>query len=154
MTPCTAAGQASLSFTISWSFLQYLKLISIESMMPSNHLILCHLLLLLLSIFPSIRAFSCESALHIRWPKYWSFSFSISPSNEYSRLISFRINWFDLLAVQGTLKESSPTPQLESINSSALSLLYGPSLTSVHEYWKDHSFDYKDLCRQSDVSAF
>ena len=114
--------------------------------MPSNHLILCHLLLLLLSIFPSIRAFSCESALHIRWPKYWSFSFSISPSNEYSRLISFRINWFDLLAVQGTLKESSPTPQLQSINSSALSLLYGPSLTSVHDYWKDHSFDYKDLC--------
>ena len=102
VTPWTAASQASLSFNITSSFLQYLKLMSIESMMPSNHLILCHPLLLL-STFPSIRAFSCESALQIRWPKLqlqnWSFSFSISPSNEYSRLISFRIDWFDLLAV-------------------------------------------------------
>ena len=92
--------QASLSFTISWSLL---KLMSIESIMPSNHLILCCLLLLLPSIFPSSRVFSNESALCIRWPKYWSFSFSISPSNEYSGLIPFRIDWFDLLAVQGTL---------------------------------------------------
>ena len=99
--PWTAALQASLSFTISQSLL---KLMSIESVMPSNHLILCHLLLLLPSIFPSIRVFSNESALHIRWPKYWSFSFSISPSNEYSGLISFRMDWFDLLAIQGTLK--------------------------------------------------
>ena len=91
----------TLSITISQSLL---KLIPIELVMPSNHLILCHPLLLLLSIFPSIRVFSNESTLHIRWPKYWSFSFSISPSNEYSLLISFRINWFDLLAVQGTLK--------------------------------------------------
>ena len=91
----------TLSITISQSLL---KLIPIELVMPSNHLILCHPLLLLLSIFPSIRVFSNESILHIRWPKYWSFSFSISPSNEYSLLISFRINWFDLLAVQGTLK--------------------------------------------------
>ena len=98
--PWTAAYQASLSFTISQSLL---KLISIESMMPSNNLILCCPLLLLPSIFPSIRVFSNESALHIRWPKYWSFSF-ISPSNEYSGLISFKIDWFDLLAVQGTLK--------------------------------------------------
>ena len=100
-TPWTAACQASLSFTISWSLL---KLMSIESVMPSNHLTLCRPLLLLPSVFPSIRVFSNESTLHIRWPKYWSFSFSISPSNEYSGLISFRINWFDLLAVQGTLK--------------------------------------------------
>ena len=99
-TSRTAARQASLSFTISRSLLKFM---SIESVMPSNHLILCHPLILLPSIFPSIRVFSNESVLHIRWPKYWSFSFSISPSNEYSRLISFRIDWFDLLAVQRTL---------------------------------------------------
>ena len=101
-TPWTAAHQASLSITNSWSLL---KLMSIESVMPSNHLILC-CPLLLPSIFPSIRVFSNESVLHIRWPKYWSFSFSISPSNEYTGLISFRIDWFDLLAVQGTLNIS------------------------------------------------
>ena len=101
VTPRTAAYQASLSFTISWSLL---KRMSIESMMPSNHLILCCRLLLLSSVFPSIRVFSNESALHIRWPKYWRYTFIISPSNEYSQLISFRIDWFDLLAVQGTLK--------------------------------------------------
>ena len=100
-TPWTAACQASLSITNSRSLL---KLMSIESVMPSNHLIFCSPLLLLTSIFPSIRVFSNESVLRIRWPKYWSFSFSISPSNEYSGLISFRIDWFDLLAVQGTLK--------------------------------------------------
>ena len=100
MTPWTAAGQASLCITNSWSLL---RLMSIASVMPSNHLILCPLLLPL-SIFPSIRVISDESVLHIRWPKYWSFSFNISPSNEYSGLISFRINWFDLLAVQRTLK--------------------------------------------------
>ena len=100
-TPLTAACQASLSITNSWSVL---KLMSIESVMPSNHLILCYPLLLPPSIFPSIRVFSNELVLHIRWPKYWSFSFSRSPSNEYLRLISFRIDWFDLLAVQGTLK--------------------------------------------------
>ena len=100
-TPWTAAHQASLSITNSWS---WLKLTSIESVMPSNHLILCHPLLLLPSIFPSIRVFSNESALRIRWPKYWSFSFNISPSNEHSGLISFRMDWLDLLVVQGTLK--------------------------------------------------
>ena len=100
-TPWTTVCQASLSFTISWSLL---KLMSIESVMPSNHLILCYPLLLLPSVFPSIKVFSNESALCIRWRKYWRFSFSISPSNYYSGLISFRINWFDLLAVQGTLK--------------------------------------------------
>ena len=101
VTPWTAARQASLSITNSWSLL---KLMSIEKVMPSKHLIFCHPLLLLPSIFPSIRVFSNESVLCIRWPKYWSFSFSISPSNEYSRLISFRMDWLDFLAVQGTLK--------------------------------------------------
>ena len=101
VTPWTAACQASLSFTISWSLL---KLMSIESVMPSNHLILCRPLLLLPSAFPSSRFFSSELALHIRWPKFWNFSFSISTSNEYSGLISFRIDYFDLLEVQGTLK--------------------------------------------------
>ena len=100
-TPWTAACQASLSITNSWGLL---KLMSIELVMPSNHLTLCHPLFLLSSIFPSIRIFSSESVLCIRWPKYWSFSFSISPSNKYSGLISFRMNWLDLLAVQGTLK--------------------------------------------------
>ena len=99
--PWTAAHQASMSFTISWSLL---KLMSIELVMPSNHLILCHAPLLLPSIFPSIRVFSNESALCKRWPKYWSFSFSINPFNEYSGLISFRMDWLDILAVQGTLK--------------------------------------------------
>ena len=93
-------------------------------------------------IFPSIRVFSSESVLHIRWSKYWSFS----PSSEYSGLISFKSDWFDLLAVQGTL-ESFPTPQFKSINSLVLSLLYGPTLTSIHNYWKNHNFDYMDLCR-------
>ena len=100
-TPWTAAHQASLSFT---NFQSLLKLMFSKLVMPSSHLILCHPLLLLTSIFPSIRVFSNESVLHIRWPSYWSFSFSISPSNEYSRLISLRIDWLDLLAVQGTLK--------------------------------------------------
>ena len=99
-TPWTAVRQASLSITKSWSLL----IMFIELVMPSNRLILCHPLLLPSSVFPSIRVFSNESVLHIRWPKYWSFSFSISPSNEYSGLISFRIDWLDLLAVQGTLK--------------------------------------------------
>ena len=101
VTPWTAAHQASLSITNSWSLI---KLMSIESMMPSNHFILCGPLLLLPSVFPSIRVFSNESAFLIKWQKYWSFSFSISPSNEYAGLISFRIDWFDLLAVQGTLR--------------------------------------------------
>ena len=137
------------SITNSWSLL---KLMSIESVMPSNHLVLCHPLLLPPSIFPSIRVFSNESALRIRWSKYWSFSFSISSSNEYSGLISFRINWFDLLAVQGTLKSIS-TPQFESINSLALSFLYSPAFTSIKNYWKNHSFDYREHCQKSDISA-
>jgi len=129
-TPWTAAHQASLSITHSWSLL---KLMSIQSVMPSNHLILPSFLLLLPSIFPSIRVFSSESVLPIRGPKYWSFSFSISHSNKYLRLISFRMDWLDLLAVQGTLQESSPTPQFKSIDSLVLSFLYSPTLISIHK---------------------
>ena len=122
------------------------KPMSIDSMMPSNHLILWCPLLLLSSIFPSIRVFSSEWALHIRWPKYWSFSFNISPSNEHPGLIFFKMDWLDLLAVQGTLKSllqhhSPPTPQSKSINSLALSFRYSPSLTSIHDHWKTHSLD-------------
>ena len=128
-TPWTATHQASLSIINSWSLL---KLMSIKLVMPSNHLILCRLLLLRPSVFPSIRIFSNESVLRVRWPKYWNFSFNISPSNKYSGLISFRIDWFDLLAVQGTL-EFSPTPQFKSISSSVLSFLYSPTFTSIHD---------------------
>ena len=138
VTPWSAACQASLSIANSWSLL---KLMSSELVMPSNHFILSHPLLLLPSIFPRIRVFSNESVLHIRWPKYWSFNFSISSSNEYSGLISFRMDWLDLLAVQETLQESSPTQQFKSINSSVLSFLYSPTLTTIHEYWKNQSFD-------------
>ena len=125
---------------------------SIELIMPSNHFIFCCPLLFLPSIFPSISVFSSQSALRIRWPKYWNFSFSISSSNEYSGLISFRTDWFDL-AVQET-QESCPTQQFESIYFSALRVLYGPTLTSIYDYWKNHSFDHTDLCWQSNVSAF
>ena len=112
---------------------------SIKLVMPSNHLILCRPLLLLPSVFPSFRVFSSESVLVIRWPKYWSFSFSISPSNEYSGLISFRTDWLDLLAVQGTLKSLFQHHSSKSISSSALSFLYSPTVTSIHDYWKNHS---------------
>ena len=148
--PWTTACQASLSFTISWSLL---ILMSFESVILSDHLILGHLLLFLPSIFPRIRVFSNELALHIRWPKYWSFHFSLGPSNEYSGLFSIRIYCFDLLTVKDS-QESSAAPQFESINSLALSLLKCPALTSMRDYWKNHSFDYTDLCRQNDVSAF
>ena len=145
-TPWTEACQASLSFSISQSLL---KLMSIESVTPSDYLILCCLLLLLPSVFPRMRVFSNESALLIRWPKYWSFSFNISPFNEYSGLIFFSIDWFDLFAVQVT-QESSPA-QFKSIGSLALSLLYGPTLMFLHDYWKNHSFGHMDLCQQSDA---
>ena len=135
--PWTSAWQASLSITNSWSLL---KLMSIELVMPSNHLVLCHPLLLLLSIFPSIRVFSNKLALCIRWPKYWSFSCSISPSNEYSGLIAFRIDWFDPSCSPRDSQESSLTPQFKSISSSVLSLLYGPALTFIHDYWKKQYF--------------
>ena len=134
--PWTVARQASLFIS---NFQSLLKLVSIELVMPSSHLILCHPLHLPSSIFPSIRVFSNESFLHIRWPKYWSFSFSISPSNEYSELVSFRMDWSP--CGPGDSQESSPTPQFKSINSSALNFLYSPTLTSIHDYWKNHSFD-------------
>ena len=142
VTSWTAACQASLSISISWSLL---KLMSIKSVMPLDHFILCHPHLFRPSIFLSIRVLSNESILCIRWPKYWSFSFSISPSNECSKLISFRIDWFDLLAVQGTLKS------LIKQHSSKASILwhsafFSPILTSVHDYWKNHSFDQMDFC--------
>ena len=133
--PWTAACQASLSFTISQSLP---KLMSIESVMLSNHLSLCRPLLLLSSVFPSIRVFSNESAVRIRWPKYGSFSFSISPSNEYSGLISFRIDWFDILAVQGTLKNL--LPQHHSLKASILCISAFFKLTSVHDYWKTNHY--------------
>ena len=117
------------------------KPMSIEWVMPSNHLILCHPLLLLPPIPPSIRVFSNESTLPVRWPKYWSFSFSISPSSEHPGLTSFRMDWLDLLAVQGTLKSLLQTPQFKSINFSALSFLHSLTLTSIHDHWKNHSLD-------------
>ena len=121
-------------------------------LMPSNHLILCYPLLPPV-IFPSIRVSSSESFPCIRWPKVWSFSFSINHSNEYSGLISFRFDWFDFLAVQET-QESYATPQFKSINSLVLSFLYNLTLTSIHDYWRKHVFDSKDLGRQSVVFTF
>ena len=137
VTPWPAAHQASLSITNSWSLL---KLMSIELVMPSNHIILCHPLLFLPSIFPNIRVFSNESVLRITWPKYWSFSFNISPSKEHPGLISFRMDWLDLLAVQGTLKS------LFQHHSSKVSVLLHSAffivqLTSIHDYWQSHSLD-------------
>ena len=137
-TPWSRAHQDSLSIT---SFQSLLKPMSIELVMPFNHLILYRSLLLLPSIFPSIRVFSSESVLPTRWPKDWSFSFSISPSNDHSGLISFRIDWFDLLAVQGTLKSLL---QHHCSKASVLwhsTFFYFPTLTSIHDYWKNHSFD-------------
>ena len=127
--------------SVHHQLLEFTQTHVIDSVMPSNHLILCRPLLLP-SMFPSIRVFSNGSALCIRWPKYWSFSFNISLSIEHSGLISFRMDWLDLLAVQGTL------------NFSALSFLYSSTLTSIYDYWKNHSLHYMDLCWQSNVSAF
>ena len=138
-SPWTAACQASLSITNFWSLL---KLMSIELVMPSNHLILCHPLLLLSSIFPSIRVFSNESVLHIKWPKYWSFRFRISPSSEYSGLISFRMDWLDLLAVQGTLKS------LLQHHSSKASILQSSALFIVqlsHPYMEKAMATYSSI---------
>ena len=143
MTPWAVAGQTLLKF------------MPIQSVMLSNHLILCCPFLLLPSIFPSIRVFSSESVLHTKWPKYWSFSFSNRPSNEYSGLISFRINWFDFFAVQETLKN------LFQHHNSKASILWCSAFfvnqlceSTIHDYWKNHNFDYIDFCWQSDVSAF
>ena len=137
--PWTAACQASLSITNSQG---PLKPMSIESVMPSNHLILCCPLLLLPSTFPSLGVFSNESALRIRWSKYWSFNFNISPTNEHPALISFREDGLvGSPCSPRDSQESSPTPQFKSINSSVLSFLYRPTLTSIHDHWKNHSFD-------------
>ena len=141
-------------FPVLHHLVALLKLMSIESVMPPNHLILSCPLLLLPSIFPTIRAFSNELALHIRWPKYGSFSVSMSPSNGYSGLISFTMDWLDLLAVQGTLKSLLQHHISKASTLWHSSLLYGPTLTSIHDYWKNHSFDYMELCWQSNVSAF
>ena len=140
VTPQTAACQVSLSITNSQSLF---KLMSIESVMPSNHFILWHPLLLLPSIFPSIRVLSNESVLHIRWPKYWSFSFNISPSNEHSELIIFRIDWLDLLAVQGTLKSllKHHSSKASILWHSAFLIVQFSILKSIYDYWKNHSFD-------------
>ena len=138
-TPWTAARQTSLSITNSQSLP---KLMSIESVMPSNNLILCCPLLLLSSIFPSIRVFSNESALCIRWPKYWSFSFNISPSNQYTGLIFLGVDWLvGSPCSPRDSQESPPTSQFKSIKSLVLSFLYSPILTYIHDYWKNHSFD-------------
>ena len=146
VAPWIKARQASLSITNSRSLL---RLMPIELVMPSSHLILCRPLLLLPPVPPSIRVFSNESTLCMRWPKYWSFSFSVSPSNEHP--VSFRVDWLVLLADS---QESSPIPQFKSINFSVLSFLHSPTLTSIHDHWKNHSLDQMDLCWQSNVSAF
>ena len=137
VTQWTTARQASLSITNSQSLL---KLMSIESVMPSNHLILCHPLLLSPSIFPSIRGFR-ESVLHIKWPKYWGFSFSNSPSKEHSWLISFSVNWLDHLAVQGTLRSLLQHHSSKASIHWHSAFFYSPTLTSIHDYWKNHSLD-------------
>ena len=131
VTLWTEARQASLSINSR----SLLKFMSIKSVMPSHHLIVCYLLLLLPSIFPSIWVFTNKSVLHARWPKYWSFSFNISPSNEYLGLISFRIGWLDLLAVQGTLKSLLQHHSFSLV----LGFPYSPTLTSIHDYWKNSS---------------
>ena len=151
MTPWTAAHQASLFLTISQSLLKFM---SIASVMPSSHLILWCPFLLVPSILPSIGVFSNESALCIRWPKYWSFSFSIIRSNKYSGLISLKIDSIDLLAVQETFRS-----HLQHHGSKASILWYSafftsPAFTTVCDHWEDHSLDYRNLCRQSNVSAF
>ena len=145
VTPWTTAHQASLSITNSWSLL---KLMSIKSVTPSNHLILCHPLLLPLSIFLSIKVFLNESALCIRWPKYWSFSFSISP-NEYSGLICFRMDWLDLLTVQGTLKSFLKHHSSKALILQCSALFIVQLSTSIHDYWKNHSLDKTDFCWQT-----
>ena len=137
LTPWTVAHQASLSFTISWSSF---KLMPIESVMPPNHLILYRPLLLPPSIFPSIRVFSNESVLRIKWPKYWHFSFNISTSNKYLGRIFFRMDWLNLPESKGLLRVFSNIT-VQKHHSSALSFLYSPTLTSVHDCWKNQSFD-------------
>ena len=152
-TLCDPMNHSTPGLPIHHQLLESTQILVLESVMPSNHLILCPPLLLPLSIFPSIRVFSNESALRIRWPKYWSFSFNISPFNEHPGLISLRMDWLDLLAVQGTLKS------LLQHHSSKASILwclafFTVQLSAIHDHWKNHSLDQMDLCWYSNVSAF
>ena len=147
--PWTAACQASLSINNSRSLL---KLMDIEWVMPSNHLILGHPLLP--SIFPILRVFSSESVLHIRWPDYWSFQLQHQSSQWIFRTDFLEDGLVGSPCSPRDSQESSPTPQIKSINSSALNFLYSPTLTSIHDYWRNHSFDYMDLCQQSNISPF
>ena len=139
--PCDPMDWSTPGLRVHHNLLELTEIMSIKSVMPSSHLILCHPLSPPPSVFPGIRVFSMESVFHIKWPKYWSFSFSTSPSNEYSGLIFFRIHWFDSPCSPKDLQESSPTPQFKSINSKALSFLYSPTLTFIHDYRKNHSLD-------------
>ena len=147
---CSTPGSLVLH-TISWTLR---KLMFIESVMSSNHLILCSPLLLLPLVSPSIRVFSNGSVLHIRWPKSWSFSFSINPSKAYSGLIFFGTDWFDFLVLQGTLRSLLQNHSSKASILWCSTLLMVPTLSSIHDYWKNHSFNYMDLCQESDVSAF
>ena len=140
LTPCNPMDCSMPGFPVHHHPQSLLKLKSMESVIPSNHLILCHSLLLP-SVFPNIRVFSRESFLHIRWPKYWSFSFNICPSNENPGMISIRMDWLDLLAVQGTLKSLLQHCSSKASILQALSFLYSPTLTFIHDYWKNHCFD-------------
>ena len=140
--------------TPGFSVLEFAQNYVLELVMLSNHLILCHPLLLLPSVFPLITVFSNVLPLHIRWAEFWSFSFSIGPSNEYSGLISFRIVWIDLLAVQGTLKSLLQHHSLKTSILGAQFSLWYHSETSIHDCWTNHSFDYTDFCQQSDVFIF
>ena len=146
LTLCDPMDCSTPGFIVLHCLPEFAQSHVIESVMPSNHLIICYPLLLPPSIFPSIRVFSSESALRIRWQKYWSFSFSIDPSSEYSGFISLKIDLKEISSpcCPRDSQESSPAPQFESINSSVLSLLYGPTLTFIHDYWKNHSFDYME----------
>ena len=155
LTLCYPMNRSTPGLPVHHHSQSSLRLTPIESVMPSSHLILCRPLLLLPPIPPSIRVFANESTLCMRWPKYWSFSFSIIPSKEIPGLISFRTDWLDFLAVQGIhSQESSRTSQFKSINSLALRFLHSPTLTCIHDHRKNHSLDQTDLSRQSNVSAF
>ena len=153
-TLCNPMNHSTPGLPVHHQLTGLLKLMPIESVMPSSHLILCHPLLHLPPIPPSIRVFPHESTLRMRWPQYWSFSFSISPSNEHPGLISFRMDWLDLLSVQGTLKSLLQHHISKASIFLALSFLHSPTLTSIHDHWKNHSLDQTDLCWQSNVSAF
>ena len=154
LTLCDPMNCSMPGFPVFHYLLSSLRLLSIESMMPSNHLILCHPLLLLPSIFPSIRGFSSDPVLCIKWSMYWSFSFSTGPSNVYSGLISSKYWLVWSPCSPRDFLESSPATQFKSINSSAFSLLYSPALTSIHDYWKNHSFHHTYIFQQSNASAF